>query len=228
MITEVTERTGARKRSKRRSFAPKVRKHWEDILDRLPWPCPGSARAVRSLGLTSCCRGEGVSTMAAHLAATAASYQAGRVLLVDANLAHPSVARTFDVVPDPGLAECLRGGEPGDAFLQACSVEDLWILAAGKLCGSPARAFDSPRLPDLVRDLARQFDLVIFDMPSAGQASCITRLAGLLDGVLLVVEAERVGWEPARRAKELLVQGEAQLLGAVLNKHNERYPSNRW
>jgi Mrp family chromosome partitioning ATPase len=179
---------------------------------------------MRGLGLTSCCRGEGVSTLAAHLALTAASYEAGRILLVDGNLAHPSLAARFGMAECPGVAEYLKADEyEGDLFA-ASPVAGLWILPAGRLRGSPASAFGSPRLPELVQEATGRFALTIFDLPPVAQASCMCVLGPLLDGMLLVIEAERVRWEAAQRAKELLSRAEANILGAVLNKRRERSP----
>ena len=80
-------------------------------------------------------------------------------------------------------------------------------------------------MPVLVKELAQDFELVVCDLPAAGQASCTSRLAGLLDGVLLVVESERVCCEAAERGKELLMRADAQLLGVVLNKRRQARPN---
>ena len=55
--------------------------HCQMILGHLNWP---GGSGLRSLGVTSCLSDEGVSTVAAHLAATAASSDNGPILLVDA------------------------------------------------------------------------------------------------------------------------------------------------
>jgi hypothetical protein len=48
----------------------------------------------------------------------------------------------------------------------------------------------------------------------------------MLDGVLWVVEAERVWPEAALRTKELLGRANAQVLGTVLNRARRHLP--RW
>ena len=72
-----------------------VRHHYESLLHRLPWPAADSARPLRTLGVTSCSSGEGVSTVAAHLALAAAGMGESQVLLADANFARPCVPRIF-------------------------------------------------------------------------------------------------------------------------------------
>jgi capsular exopolysaccharide synthesis family protein len=222
-FARIAEHSAPRKAAPRWKSGAEVREHCQAVLDQCSWP--GSEHPVRTLGLTSCCRGEGVSTLAAHLAMTAASYDAGRVLLVDCDLAHPSVAARFGAAACPGLAECLRSGERDGELFAATPVEGLWVLPAGRLRGSPASAFGSPRLAELVHDLAGRFALTVFDLPPVNQASCMGAIAPLLDGVLLVIEAERVPWEAVQRAKELLSRAEANVLGAVLNKRRDKSPS---
>jgi len=80
-----------------RHFDPGVREYCRALLRRLEWPSGGSSRSLRTLGVTSCTGGEGVSTVAAHLAAAAAAWGTYSVLLVDANLLGPSVHETFQV-----------------------------------------------------------------------------------------------------------------------------------
>ena len=66
---------------------------------------------------------------------------------------------------------------------------------------------------------------MVFDMPAAGRLGFLVRLASLVDGVLLVVEAERVRWEVARRPIEQLTRANVHLLGAVLNKRRQHVPN---
>ena len=80
-------------------------------------------------------------------------------------------------------------------------------------------------MPRFVASLKDEFDLVVFDMPPAGEASSTTRLAGRLDGVLLVVEAEQATVEDALRTKQLLTRCGARLVGAIMNKYQEHLPN---
>lgn len=201
-----------------------MRRYHQQILERLHWSDSGPVRPLCSLGITSSYLGEGVTTIAANLAVTAARRGDRRVLLVDCNLAHPCISRLLGVAASPGLAELVHGEDREDALHQPTEIKNLWVLSAGQLRGSPARTYYSARLPRVMQDLADGFDLLIFDLPPAGQASCTSRMAGMLDGVLLVVEAGRVRREAAKRTKELLLRAEAKVLGAVLNKRREWAP----
>jgi Mrp family chromosome partitioning ATPase len=190
----------------------------QEVLCRLDWPGAKVRSPLRTLGITSGRSGEGVSTLAAQLAGAAAARQEGRVVFVDANLAAPAAAEIFGVDNTPGLIECVDGDVVLPDALQATAMENLFVLAAGKLDGSPARAYNSAGLSQVVVDLAGHAALAIFDLPPVRQASCVHHLASILDGILLVVEAEAVTWDAARSIRQILTRAGARVVGAVLNK----------
>jgi len=189
------------------------------LLRQLNWPSNAKGGLPATLGLTSCYRGEGVSTLAAQLALEAATFDGRRVLLVDANLADPSAHRTFEIEPAPGLADCLLSGEQPAACWKTCGEDGLAVLPAGNATGRQVEVYHRDALAELVVSLKASFDLVVFDLPAAGDAWSVVRLASLLDGVVLVVEAQRVRGQVARRITEQLGRANVRLLGAVLNKH---------
>ena len=225
MVTGWADRTNAEPGDGDWNWPDELRRQCQALLCRLPWPDRGAADLLRTLGLTSCASGEGVTTVAACLAAAAASCGRHRVLLVDCHLARPKVHRMFGVRPYPGLCEALAGFGRLPEMIQGSPVRNLSVLSAGKANGDPAAAFDAADLAGVLEALKAGFDLVVFDLPSAVEQTSAVRLAGLLDGVLLVVEAERIPREVAQRTKELLARARVRLIGAVLNKR-QQYPAN--
>jgi protein-tyrosine kinase len=207
----------------RRASLPAVRPsahvcaYYEPILARIRAAQSRHGQSLRSVGITSCRNGQGVSITAACLAGVAATQEAGEVLLVDCHFARPAAHSHFAMEPGPGLLECLAENYPlAEAIRPAAA--NLSILTAGQLRGSPARAYASPALPALLRTLAERYPLVVYDLPPATQASCLAGVTGLLDGVLLVIEAGCVPGDVGGRAAEVLAAADARILGVVLNK----------
>ncbi|HZZ72130.1 MAG TPA: CpsD/CapB family tyrosine-protein kinase [Pirellulales bacterium] len=182
----------------------------------------GATGKLRTMGLTSSRRGEGVSIVTANLAVTAAEH-GSRVLLVDANAAHPAVHRLFNIPAIPGWSELLENGGELTDFIQPSGVVNLTLLTAGQNPGALARIPESA-WNNLFDDVRHDFDWLLIDLPALDQVGTTLSTAGLLDGMILVIEAERVRWEVANRAKESLVQSQATLLGAVLNKRRQYLP----
>ena len=193
---------------------------WRDV-ERL---ARAVAPSLRMLGITSSRRGEGASTIAVQLAAAAARDGDRRVLLVDSDFARPSVQRVFGLPLEPGWADVLREGEACEAYVRATPRADLFVLPAGALNDKPSRAFDALELGVAVKEFAVDFDLVVFDMPPAGETSFALRLAGLLDAVLLVVEADLIPAEVVRRTSELLKRAGMSVGGCLEQIRGGRRP----
>lgn len=197
--------------------------YFHALLRNLPWPSSGSARCVRTVGMTSCYSGEGVSTIAVHSAIAAAGSGNYRVLLVDANFADPKAHTAFDLPAAPGLAEAILDGESPRGAVRRTGRDNLSVLSAGN--GDAARLYETmDRFAALVAELRSHYDLTIFDMPASGQASAASHLFRLFDGVIFVIEDERVRWEVAQRTTKRLRQAGANLLGVAFNKRHQHIP----
>jgi protein-tyrosine kinase len=199
------------------NFPQEVQQHYRAMLRQLGWPHSEGRPVPQVIGVTAGNRGQGTTTVACQLAATAAAMASNRVLIVDANVARPGVARQFDVEASPGFAEVVSQGSVDGIAALGCDVSRLWILPAGSASQSGEQVYDSPALSGLVQELKNEFDLVVFDLPPAGAALAPLRLAELMDGVLLVVEADRGSWEEARRVRDFLSHSKVRLAGTVLN-----------
>jgi Mrp family chromosome partitioning ATPase len=197
--------------------------YFRALLRHLPWPADGATRPITTLGVTSCYRHEGVTTVAAHTALAAAGARNQRVLLVDANLSNASLHRLFGVSSVPGLKEVILEQLPLDAVLCESS-GGVHLLTAGQ--GDPARVYEATdRWRELFAQLKRDFDLVVIDLPAASEAGTAAHLFSLVDGVLLVVEHERVRWEAAQQKRLGLRRAKANLVGVVFNKRIEHIPA---
>lgn len=204
----------------------RVRQYYETLGEQLLQSSDGSTEKQRVFAVVSCHRGEGVSTVAANLATWLAQRGNGDVLLVDANTAHPSVHRIFKKKLSPGLVDVLENGQGnGDAILNS-PVQNLHILSAGRVKVNLSQIFDFDRFSKRLSSIKEHYRFVVFDLPAVSQMSIVPRLAGLFDGVIIVVEAERLRWEVVQRMKERLVKAEANVLGVVLNKR--RFPIPAW
>jgi protein-tyrosine kinase len=193
------------------------------LLDRLGLAHADQPPVARALGMTSCLPAEGVTTIASQTAVAAATHLRLRTVLVDCNFARPGVHRTFGVGLCPGLWDAVEEEMPLADVLRPSGVELLSLVTAGTVQKDTAAAWLSPHMARLVDELRAEFELVLFDLPSLNQSRQM-RIGTLLDGIVLVVEAERVQWEVAQRATAALKSAGVDLLGAVLNKRRQHLP----
>jgi Mrp family chromosome partitioning ATPase len=172
------------------------------------------------LGVTSCGRGQGVTTVAVNLAIVAARNGARRVLLIDANSQNPGVAKCLGLKPHPGFADVLSGGALLGESILATSVTGFSVLTPGSSTKKLGSDFSVAEVSALLDELRTEFELIIFDLPQADELSECYAFAEMLDGLFLVVEAGRVDVAVARRVKQRLDHCQANLLGAIYNKHS--------
>ena len=108
--------------------------------------------------------------------------------------------------------------------LRPSGVELLSLVTAGTVQKDTAAAWLSPHMARIVEDLRAEFELVLFDLPSLNQSRQL-RIGTLLDGVVLVVEAERVQWEVAQRATATLKSTGVNLLGPSSTSGASNFPA---
>lgn len=202
----------------------KVREQYNAFREHLLVQSRAFKKAPQVLAITSSHRGEGVSTVGANLAAVLARRDDGHVLLIDADVGHPSVHRVFKTKLAPGLTDVLKDGEAGEQAILSSPIPNLDILSAGAPNGDPSEILSSSGVPRLLDSARKKYRFVVVDLPSVNEASWVVRLASLCDGVALVVEAERSRREVVKRAKEQLVESKASVLGVVINRRRFRIP----
>lgn len=159
---------------------------------------------------------QGGTATICNLAITLA--QAGQsVVLVDADLRRPSLHNIFKLSNDVGLSNVLNNGKmPSDA-LQRTDVDNLYVMTGGPAPDNAWQLLRSPKMRETIADLARDFDFVLFDTPSAVVFADAATIATMVDGVLLVVRANEAPSGSEMQVKNLLNKTKARIVGVVLN-----------
>lgn len=176
----------------------------------------GADREIKSLILTSSRTAEGKSTTASNLAAVYAQ-QGLKVLLVDADLRKPTAHYTFRLENHAGLTNVLTRQSTLGQAVQETEVRDLYVLTSGPIPPNPSELLASNQMEELLKEMKKQFDMVIFDTPPILAVADAQILANQVDASILVVSSGKTDKEAALKAKELLVHAKSKLLGAVLN-----------
>ena len=204
----------------------KIRGHYSIFREELLLKLNGHSKAPYVLAIIGCRRGEGVSTVAANISAMLAQGGGGRVLLVDTNIRCPSAHQIFQTRLEPGLANIPTADHDYGDIIVSERFKNLHILAAGMPNGSPPGILRPAQFAKLIKSMKKDYRHVVLDMPAMKEARSTARLASLCDGVVLVIEAERLRWEVLLEAKAQLLKWNANTLGVVLNKR--RFPIPEW
>ena len=174
---------------------------------------------LRTILATSAGPDDGKSITLANLAIALAETGAP-TLLVDCDLRRPSLHSLFNLPNESGLTSLMLAGtampDAAGLPLQATTVPNLRLLPSGPLPPNPAELLASRRMADLLTLLAEQATYVLFDTPPILAVADAAVLAPRVDGVLLVVRAGKTRRDLAVKARKMLEQVKANLVGAVL------------
>ena len=178
---------------------------------------------LETILITSSVPAEGKSTVCSNLAISIV--QTGKdVILVDCDLRKPTVHKTFGLNNAVGLTSVLTGQVAVEDALQKTHCEGLSVLTAGPLPPNPTELLQSNVMQEVLKKLKLMGDQVLLDAPPVLPVADSMILSTYVDGVVLVIASRQVPREIALRAKELLQNTNARLLGVVLNQ--VRYSSD--
>ncbi len=152
-----------------------------------------SSKPNNLIMVTSSLAGEGKTFCATNLAMSIAAEMDHTVLLVDADVARPSVLQAFGLKPQAGLMDILLDSniDVADVMLKT-NVDTLTILPAGRSHPHATELLASQAMSKLLLELASRYPdrVVIFDSPPLLLTSEASALAEQMGQIILVVEGE--------------------------------------
>jgi capsular exopolysaccharide synthesis family protein len=184
-----------------------------------------SGKPVRSMLVTSAGPGEGKTTVATNLAITLAKHK-GPVLLVDADLRRPRIAKALGLDNRIGLTNYLIGEATLEEVVQSTSVEGLYAITSGPVPPNPAELLHGERLATLLTSGLERFDRIVIDSPPLIAVSDARVIARCADGLYVVISMGRTSWRLIQRSLESLTSIGCTVHGAILN--NLTAPTGRY
>lgn len=172
------------------------------------------AHDLRTITVTSAIAAEGKTSTAINLALAAAE-KGMSVLLVDADLRRPTLGNVLHLEYAAGLTSVLIGRASLEDVVQEWGIPGLHVLTSGEIPPNPSQLLDSGTMHDLVRDVAKQYDLVIFDSAPVLPVVDSAVLGRVTDGILMVIGLRRVRRQQVRSALDSLSAVGARVLGVV-------------
>jgi protein-tyrosine kinase len=180
-------------------------------------------KKIRTLLFSSPTRGEGNSTILVNFAMSL-SFEKENVLVVDANLRNPSLHHVFNLEKESGFSEFILGKATLSDVIKGTLFDNLFVITCGMDHFSPSSIFESNSLDAHIEEMKTKADWIIFDSPHVNSYEDPVTLASKVDGVVMILEAEKTRWEVAQRAKERIQNGKGNIIGVVLNKRQFHIP----
>lgn len=181
---------------------------------------------IRSVIVTSAAPGEGKTTLAWNMAVAAASGGL-RVMLIEADLRRPSLAKRHELEDNGGLIALLTEDREIDDVAQSVRIAgttngeepslEMRVVTAGSNPTNPAGLIASDRMRAIIARAELDHDLVILDTPPVPMVSDAIPLLREVGGVIVVSYLGRSSQEGVSALLSQLRNLDVHVLGLVAN-----------
>jgi len=177
--------------------------------------------------ITSAKAGEGKTVTCANLAVVLAERDDRKTIVVDGDVRKGTLSsELFGLPREPGLADVLKGTLSFKDAIRRTAYPNLFILPSGRAgkdqCG---QLLVRPELEDMVNQLRRQYDYILFDTPPIGtnipDAGMIGRAVGQ---AIVVVRMNHTRRESVEGAIRQLHGAKVEVSGLVLTHRTFAIP----
>lgn len=173
---------------------------------------------MRSLMIASIRENEGKSTVAANLALSLVR-RGKRVLLVDADLRRPALAKIFDITieKEQELSEYLRGKADLRQVIRRVGNQELYCVFQSRPEAEPEKLLNRQIFRKLFRLTSGKIDYILFDTPPVGIVRDSEAIAEFCDSAVIVMRQDKVGAGMVNDVADILEEAGTNVLGCVLN-----------
>lgn len=174
-------------------------------------------RSLKTLIVSSANQREGKTTSVIYIGTTMA--QSGqRVLLIDTDMRRPRLHSSTGVSRQLGLSNLMLGEQSSEDLIKTTEIPNLFVLPCGPLPPNPAELLMSKRFEAVLAELSMRFDRIILDSPPVQAVTDAVVLSKVVDGVILVVRADKTLREDVRRSAKQIRDVGGRLFGAIINE----------
>ncbi len=166
----------------------------------------------------------GSSLLAAALAYNIACSCQQSVLLIDCNMRRAGLHDFFFVPQSYGFTDLILNNLPWQAVVKQTSTSNLSIITAGESIEDFSEHLQYAHIPNLVRDIQNQYDLIIFDTspilkPNRNNVNIVS-LTAVTDYFLLVTKQAGTTKDQLKETKDIVEAGNGKIDGIVINEHS--------
>lgn len=166
----------------------------------------------------------GSSLLAAALAYNIASSCQQKVLLIDCNMRRAGLHEFFYVPQSYGFTDLIVNNLPWQAVVKQTSTSRLSVITAGEPVENFSDHLQYSHIPNLVKSIQNQYDLIIFDTspvlkPNRNNVN-IAALAAVADYFLLITKQIGTTKDQLKETKTIVEAGNGTINGIVINEHS--------
>jgi tyrosine-protein kinase Etk/Wzc len=121
----------------------------------------------KTIAITSTISGEGKTFIAINLGAIIA-FLNKKVIILDLDMRRPRLSKIFNVPNDKGMSTMLINKHTIEECVHNTEISNLKFITSGPIPPNPAELILSDKLKEVVEELKKQYDFVLFDTPPLG------------------------------------------------------------
>lgn len=177
---------------------------------------------LKKIMITSSLPSEGKTFIAVNLATSFALLKK-KVLLIDCDLRKSKLHKYFNVAKEPGVTDYIFEKAELNSIIKTVNFNNSTIsfITSGTLPPNPVEIIDSEHFNNLIFELEKNFDLIIFDSPPVLSVIDSEILYRKTDATILIGRAEQTELDIYLKTYNTLFKlNENKLLGGVLNNFN--------
>lgn len=190
---------------------------------------------IKTILVTSTMPGEGKSYVASNLAATFAQANK-KVIIVDADMRKGRLHDIFKISKKPGLSNYLSGvavndkdGNGLNSCISETEIENLYIMPMGNTPPNPSELIASTRMVELIKELRKLFDVIIFDGTPSKIVTDSVILSRETDTTLLVTGYNKTKMDDLKKIQRDIENVGGNIAGVVINSvpiNTKRYANS--
>jgi capsular exopolysaccharide synthesis family protein len=171
---------------------------------------------AKIISVTSSVPGEGKTTVSINLSFALAQLE--RVLLIDADMRRPSVAKSFTLPSyQTGLSNIISGTHSIEECLVKDEASGVDIITAGSLPPNPQELLASADFAKLINTLKDKYDRIVIDTPPTQAVSDAIVVAQHSQSLVYVVKADNTREKAILSGLNRLLSAGVRVDGIVLN-----------
>lgn len=165
--------------------------------------------------ISSSIKGEGKTITSLNLAMVMARDFGKKTLLIEGDFKNPAISRYLQLKPQTGIIDILLNNADLQSGMLTFVSENLSVLPVVKSVQNSSSILSSKEMSMLFSTLKERYDFILIDCPPILSFPDMNIIEKLVDGILLVVRAERTPRDAVMTALNSL--GSEKIIGVILN-----------
>jgi capsular exopolysaccharide synthesis family protein len=174
--------------------------------------------------ISSSIKGEGKTITSLNLALVMARDFGKKTLLIEGDLKNPAIARYLQLKRQTGMIDILLKKADLQTSILTFAVENLSVLPLVKNVPNSSSVLSSEEMSILLSMLKEKYDFILIDCPPILSLPDMNIIEKLVDGILLVIRAQRTPRDAVKTALNSLRTD--KIVGVILN--DAKQPSSQY